>query len=228
MRLTLGGRDRMAMDNPEQELSDWEERVRSGDRSALAELYSAHRARLRRWVDLHLDPRVRGRLSPSDVIQEVYLAAEQRLDHFRERPEMPFSVWVRLLAGQRLVEVHRRHLGAAARDAGREVSLGDGGANHGPAASAANLAARLAGDLTSPSQAALRDEQHALLVQALDSMDALDREVLALRHYDELSNDEVARLLGLSKGTASKRYVRALARLRSILETIPGLLDFNR
>jgi RNA polymerase sigma-70 factor (ECF subfamily) len=210
------------MANPEHESDAWEDRVRGGDRTALAELYSLHRARLRRWVELHLDPRLRGRLSPSDVLQEVYLAAEQRLDHFRDRTEMPFAVWVRLLAGQRLVEAHRRHLGAAARDAGRDVPLfGEGG----PATSAANLAAQLAGDLTSPSQAALRGEVNGLLAGALESMDPLDREVLALRHYDELSNDDVARLLGLTKGAASKRYVRALARLRSILEAVPGLLD---
>lgn len=209
------------MADPEQSPEEWEEQVRLGDRSALAGLYSLHRDRLRRWVELHLDPRLRSRLSPSDVIQEVYLAAEQRLEHFRERSEMPFSVWVRLLAGQRLVEVHRRHLGAEARDAGRDRPLGEAG----PAASAANIAAHLAGDLTSPSQAAVREEVHEQLIRALESMEPLDREVLALRHYDELSNDEVARLLGISKGTASKRYVRALARLRTILEAIPGLLD---
>lgn len=198
-----------------------EDRARSGDREALASLFAEHEDRLRRWVDRRLDARLRARLSPSDVVQEIYLAAEARLDHYRERPEMAFGVWVRLLADQRLIDAHRRHLGAEARDAGREVGLGAGAAH----SSAADLAARLAGDLTSPSQAAMRHEVHEILARAIEAMDPLDREVLSLRHFDELSNDEVAGLLGIPKGTASKRYVRALGRLRAVLEGIPGLLD---
>ncbi len=209
------------MPTPLSDPSTREVRARSGDREALASLFADHEGRLRRWVDRRLDPRLRGRLSPSDVMQEIYLAAEARLDHFGERPEMPFAVWVRLLADQRLVDAHRRHLGAEARDAGREVGLGRGG----PGSSAADLAARLAGGLTSPSQAAVRHEVHEILTRAIEAMDAIDREVLSLRHFDELSNDEVAALLDIPKGTASKRYVRALGRLRAILEQVPGLLD---
>lgn len=196
-------------------------RVRNGDRDALAELLAEQEGALRRWVEHRLDPRLQGRLSASDVLQEVYLAAEQRLAHFRSLGDMPFRVWIRLLADQRLVEVHRRHLGAHGRDARREFALH----NVGGAPSAADLAARLAGDLTSPSQAAARLELIDLLVKAVESLEPLDREVLALRHFEELSNDEVAELLEIPKGTASKRYVRALARLRSVLEEIPGLLE---
>ena len=199
----------------------WERQLRRGDATALGALFESHRTRLRRWVENRLDARLRGRLSASDVLQEVYLAAAQRLEHYRERPDMPFSVWVRLLADQRLIDVHRRHLGAEARDAGREVSLD----RAGPTTSAANLAARLSGDLTSPSQAAVRHEVHDLLVRTIEAMDPLDRDVLSLRHFDELTNDEVAQLLGIPKGTASKRYVRALARLREILAQVPGLLE---
>ncbi len=208
------------MPPPESDNDSREARVRSGDRDALAGLFAEHEERLRRWVDRRLDPRLRARISPSDMVQEVYLAAEARLDHYRERPDMAFGVWVRLLADQRLIDAHRRHLGAEARDAGREVGLGRG-ADSG----AADLAARLAGDFTSPSQAAMRQEVHEILARAIEAMDPLDREVLSLRHFDELSNDEVAGLLGIPKGTASKRYVRALARLREILEGVPGLLD---
>ena len=213
--------DPQLMPTSSQEPGSCELRVRGGDRSALAELFSEHVDRLKRWVDVRLDPRLRSRLSASDVLQEVYISAEQRLDHFRGLPDMPFSVWVRLLADQRLVEVHRRHLGAEARDAGREVAID----RPGPSTSAGNLAARLMGDLTSPSQAAIRVEVQESLVQTIEAMDPLDREVLVLRHFDELSNEEVAKLLDIPKGTASKRYVRALARLRAILEKIPGLLD---
>jgi RNA polymerase sigma-70 factor (ECF subfamily) len=211
------------MANPELESSDRERRIREGDRTALATLYSEHQDRLKRWVEFRLDPRLKGRLSASDVIQETYLAAEQRLDHFRERPEMSFAVWVRLLAGQRLIDAHRRHLGADIRDAGREVSLDVAG--RGTSATTVNLAARLADDLTSPSSAVVRLEQHELLVNAIQAMDPLDREVLALRHFDELTNDEVAQLLAIPKGTASKRYIRALDRLRTILENVPGFLE---
>lgn len=211
---------------PEDPSEAREHRVREGDPVALASLCTEHHDRLRRWVELRLDPRLRGRLSASDVVQEVYLAAQQRLDHFRKRPDLTFSVWVRLIAGQRLIDVHRRHLGAEARDASRELSLDL--ERGGPTASAVNLAARITGNLTSPSNAAIRHEEHELLVGALEAMDPLDREVLALRHFDELTNDEVAQLLDIPKGTASKRYIRALGRLRSILEQIPGLLGEQR
>jgi RNA polymerase sigma-70 factor (ECF subfamily) len=206
---------------PEVESGTLERRVREGDRSALATLFGAHEGRLLRWVELRLDPRLKGRLAPDDVVQDVYLAAERRLEHFTRLTDLPFSVWVRLLAGQCLVDAHRRHLGAVARDAGREVGIFE----PGPTTSAANLAARLAGDLTSPSEAAIRKETHQLLLEAVEAMHPLDREVLALRHFDELSNDDVARLLEISKGTASKRYVRALGRLRTALEQIGGLVD---
>jgi RNA polymerase sigma-70 factor (ECF subfamily) len=202
--------------------SDSEARVRNGDADALARLFSAQEGPLRRWVSGRLDPRLRGRVSASDVMQEVYLAAARRLEHFRNLPDMPFRVWIRLIAGQRLVEAHRKHLGARARNAGQEVSLDRGRPLSG---SGQTLAARLAGDLTSPSQAAIRREGLDRLVAAVEAMDPLDREVLTLRHFDELTNDEVAHALGIPKGTASKRYVRALARLREILEQVPGLLD---
>jgi RNA polymerase sigma-70 factor (ECF subfamily) len=197
-----------------------EREVRDGDRTALASLFASHADRIKRWVELRLDPRLRGRLSASDVIQETFLAADQRLEHFRERPDMPFSVWVLLLAGQRLTDAHRRHLGAEARNAGREIAMGTFFAS----TSSVNIAERLATDLTSPSQAAVRQEIHEFLVQAIEAMDPLDREVLMLRHFDELSNEEISKLLDIPKGTASRRYIRALGRLREILEPFSGFL----
>ena len=201
----------------ENDLDVWERLARDGRRDALASLFAAHEGKLRRWVEHRIDPRLRGRLSPSDVLQEVYLAADQRLEHFRGLAGMPFWVWIRLLSEQRLIDVHRRHLGAQARDAGQEVSLDRDNST--------DLAARLAGDFTSPSGAAVRRETLDLLVVAIEAMDPLDREVLSLRHFEEMGNDEVARALGIPEGTASKRYVRALARLRAVLEKVPGLLE---
>lgn len=207
--------------------SSLEERVRAGDRVALAELMAEQQAALRRFVQFRLDPRLRGRLSASDVLQEIYLSAQQRLDHFREQVDMPFRVWVRLLANQRLVDAHRKHLSAKARDAGVERSLDQPfpGGSLGTSASSVNLAARIVDDQTSPSQVALRRELLEQLIEAIGAMDPLDREVLALRHFDELTNDEVARMLDIPKGTASKRYVRALGRLRGMMERVPGLID---
>jgi RNA polymerase sigma-70 factor (ECF subfamily) len=120
---------------------------------------------------------------------------------------MPFFLWLRFLAGQRLVDEHRKHLGAAARDAGREVSLYHGAL---PETSSAALAAHLLSRLTTPSQAAIRAERKIRLQGTLNSMDPIDREILVLRHFEELSNGEAAAVLGLDKSAASKRYARAV------------------
>ncbi len=198
-----------------------DDRVPPGDRESLARLFSRHREGLRRWVEFRLDPRVGARMSASDVMQEVYLAAEQRLEHFQTLPDMPFRVWIQLIAGQRLVEIHRRHLGAQARSVAREFSIDRGGSPD----TRAGLGGAIAGDLTSPSLAAMRHEAMGVLQRAIEAMDPLDREVLSLRHFDERTNDEVAQILGIPRGTASKRYVRALTKLRAALEHVPGLID---
>ena len=192
--------------------------LREGGTSRLADHFAAQRDRLRRLINWRLDPRLKNRLDASDVLQEVYLDAQRRLPEFLERAGMPFALWLRLLTGRRLVELHRQHVGAAMRSAGQEVSL-EGWAF----ASAPSLAAQLVGHLTSPSQAASRAETAARLTSALETMDAIDREILVLRHFDELSNNEVATLLGLQKAAASNRYVRALRRLREILAGTEGL-----
>lgn len=197
-------------------------RLKSGDQAALGELFSAYRNMLRRMVELRLDPRLAGRLSASDVVQEVYLDAAQRLRHFLDRPEMPFVVWLRLVAGQRLVDLHRQHLGAQRRDARAEISIDERGLF---AASSMCLAAQLAGRATTPSQAAARLESIAKLETALEQLEPIDREVLALRHFEELSNRETAAILGIEPSAASKRYLRALERLKVISAKIPGLLD---
>jgi RNA polymerase sigma-70 factor (ECF subfamily) len=170
-------------------------------------------------VAVRLDRRLQGRVDPSDVIQEAFLDAARRLAEFRQNPTMSFFLWLRLLTSQRLVDEHRRHLGAAGRDAGREISLYRGTL---PEATSAALAAQLMGRLTTPSQAAIRAERKIRLQEALNSLDPIDREVLALRHFEELSNGEAAAVLGLDKSAASKRYARALVRLKDILAFPPG------
>ena len=192
-------------------------RVRAGDQPALADLFARHRDKLRRMVQLRLDHRLAGRVSPSDVLQEAYIDALKRIDHYFEKPDQPFFGWLRLVVGQRLADVHREHL-AQKRDVGHEVPIHRGG----PGADSACLAACLLGSGTSPSNAAARTESFGRLEEALEQMDALDREVLALRHFEELGNADTAEILGIQPAAASKRYVRALARLKQILETIPG------
>jgi RNA polymerase sigma-70 factor (ECF subfamily) len=197
-------------------------RAGAGDEAALATLWERHRRRLRQMVRLRLDRRLQGRVDPSDVLQEAYIDLAQRLPEYaRDRPLPPY-LWLRLIAGQRLIQVHRRHLGTAMRDAGREVSLYRGAL---PQASSVSLAAQLLGRFTTASQAAVRAERQLQLQAVLNGMDPMDREILALRHFEELSNGEAAEVLGLSKTAANNRYIRALGRLRDLLESIPGFLD---
>jgi RNA polymerase sigma-70 factor (ECF subfamily) len=129
---------------------------------------------------------------------------------------------MRLVTGQRLAQVHRQHLGAAMRDAGREVSLYRGAL---PQASSASLAAQLLGRFTTASQAAIRAERQLQLQEILNGLDEMDREILGLRHFEQLSNGEAAQVLGLSKTAANNRYVRAPGRLRDLLGRVLGFLD---
>ena len=207
----------MTLDSNQVEILN--ERLRQGDPQALAELFADQRARLRRMVRLRMDRRLQGRLDPSDVLQEAFLEATQRLPEFQAQLNLPAHLWLRLLTGQRLLILHRRHLGAQIRDVGQEVSLHKGAF---PPVSSASLAAQLMGRQSSPSQAAIRAEVQIRLQEALNTLEPLDREVLALRHFEELSNTETAQVLSLSKSAASNRYVRALVRLKAVLDQMPG------
>jgi RNA polymerase sigma-70 factor (ECF subfamily) len=197
-------------------------RAGAGDQHALAELFDRYRDRLRRMVRLRMDRRLRGRVDPSDVLQEAQVEILRRAAAYAADPRLPPFLWIRFITGQRLMALHRHHLGARLRSAGQEIAL-----HHGPIpqATSASLAEMLLGRLTSPTQAAQRAEVRLMLQEALNGMEPLDREVLTLRHFEELSNAEVAQLLGLSKTAASNRYIRALERLREGLAGIPGLLS---
>ena len=197
-------------------------RIAAGDQVALAEAFDRYRNRLRRMVLLRLDRRLQGRVDASDVLQEAYLDVAQRALEYAANPTMPLYLWLRLMTGQRLLITHRRHLQTRMRDIGQEVSLYRGAL---PQASSASLAAQLLGRLTSPSLAAMRAEMQLRLQEALNGMEPLDREVLTLRHFEELTNGETARVLGIHKAAASNRYIRALERLRDVLSGLPGFLD---
>ncbi len=210
-------------DPPDDAQNDLLQQALAGDESALAALFDGYRDRLRRMIRLRLDRRLSGRVDSSDVLQEAYLDVRKRISEYaREPASMPFHLWLRLIAGQRLMDVHRFHLGAQMRDAGMEVSLHRGPF---PQASSVSLAAQLLGKMTSASKAAIRAEHKLIVQEALNGMDPIDREVLALRHFEHLSNDETAQVLGLTKSAASNRYIRALKRLKEILSSIPGLKE---
>src|SRR5262245_30843192 len=190
------------------------ERLLAGDRGAVEELFVRHRKRLRAMVELRLDWMLRGRLDASDVLQDAYLDVQSRIDAYLRDPKLPPFLWLRLVVGERLINLHRHHLGAQMRDPAREVSLYRGAM---PEASSAALAAQLLGGYTSPSEAAIRAERTLKLQEALNALDAIDREVLALRHFEQLSRSETAQVLGITEDAAAKRYVRALRRLKVIL-----------
>jgi len=207
------------MDNNSAESVGLIERARAGDRAALNALLARHRDRLRRMVEIRLDTRLQARLDASDVVQDAYVDVAGRLDEYLRDPKLPLFLWLRLVVGERLLRLHRYHLGAQMRDAGREVALFRGAL---PAASSAALAAQLLGRFTSPTQAVVRAERILRVQEALNTLDPIDREVLSLRHFEELTAAEAAQVLGIAESAAAKRYFRALKRLKEVLAAMPG------
>ncbi len=201
------------------EPDDLHMRLIDGDPQALAELFSRHRERLWRIVHFRLDQRLAGRIDPEDILQEAYLDAAQRIQHYRDDSPASSFLWLRMIVTQTMIDLHRRHLGAQRRDARREVPVERCAF---PQATSISLASQLLGHLTSPSQAAMRAELSDQLEQVIAQMDPIDREILALRHFEELTNSEVAQTLGIQVKAASIRYVRALKRLQQILSQLPG------
>jgi RNA polymerase sigma-70 factor (ECF subfamily) len=205
------------------DLTDLLQRAADGDRRAAEVLFARYRDRLKRMVHLRLSRRLLGRVDDSDVLQEAFLDASRRLQEYAANPRLSFFLWLRHLTGLKLTEIHRRHLGTQLRDADREVTLHRGGL---PEADSVSLAAQLLGTMTTPSQAAIKAETRLHVQEALNNMDPIDREVLALKHFEQLSTSEIAEVLGLSKAGAGSRYLRAIKRLRDILSRIPGFESF--
>ena len=210
------------MENNSSETVDLIARSQAGDSQALNELFTRHRERLCRMVEMRLDHRLKARIDASDVIQDAYVEVAERLEEYLRDPKLPFFLWLRLVVGERLLRLHRHHLGTQMRDAGREVALYRGAL---PQASSAALAAQLLGKHTSPTQAAVRAERLLRLQEALNTLEPIDREILALRHFEELTSAEAAQVLEIEEEAAAKRYVRALRRLKKILATMPGGIE---
>jgi RNA polymerase sigma-70 factor (ECF subfamily) len=199
------------------------DRAAGGDVGAWGALLKCHQARLLEVITFRLDPRLRGRIDASDVMQETFLAATERRDEFFQRWEQPLFLWLRWMSGNPLLVLHRHHLGAQMRDVRREMHSDcvqdESGCNGGTRGA---LVEQLTGGATGPSTAAARVEIKSRLNEALGQMDPIDREVLALRHYEHLTSSEAAQVLGIQEDAASKRYLRALGRLREILSEMPG------
>jgi RNA polymerase sigma-70 factor (ECF subfamily) len=185
------------------------QQIRAGDRQAVEQLFARHRAYLHRFVELRLDPRLRPRVDASDVVQEACLDALARLDAYLERPPMPLRLWLRQIALDRTLKARRHHLGTARRCLDREVPL--------PEQPSLRLAGRLLAAGSTPSQHLDRRELAHRLRQAVAQLPEADREVILMRHFEGLSNQEVGCLLGIDPATASKRHGRAMLRLHHLL-----------
>jgi len=205
------------MEDPASE--DLESRARRGDGTALAPLFETFRPRLVRMVTLRLDPSLKRRVDPADVLQEAWLEVARRFPRWVEEAKLPFHVWLRLVAGQTLAQVHRRHLAAHMRDALREAPSLESRVS----VSTASAADAFVASATSPTQAVAREEVRTRVLAALEGLDDVDREILALRHFEGLSNEEAAAELSIEPAAASKRFTRALLRLKPALEGLaPG------
>ena len=193
--------------------------AREGDAAAAGQLLDRHRDALRRMIAMRLDQRIRQRVDASDVVQEVLIDANRRLTDYLENPAMPFHLWLRQMARDRLIDAHRRHRVSAKRSVDREQAIAVGGDMD---RSTLELAAQLCDGQMTPAAAATMHELQARFEAALSEINDQDREIILMRHYEHLSNQEVAQSLELSEPAASMRYLRAIRRLRVILAEPPS------
>ena len=210
----------MRDDSGDRELDALLQSASGDDQGAMAIAFDRYRGRLERMVHLRLDPRVRGRVGIEDVVQDVYIEAARRLPKFLQERNLPFFLWLRLITGQKIIEMHRHH-GALRRDVGREQAAHDW--RRSDSGSAA-FARAFAASQTSPSGVAVRHEIEAKIKSAMNALDPIDREVILLRHYEALSNQDTAQTLGITPNAAAQRHFRALKRLKGVLEHFPGEL----
>jgi RNA polymerase sigma-70 factor (ECF subfamily) len=191
------------------------ERVRRGDGEAVNGLLERHRAAIRRMIDHRMDRAVQRRVDASDIVQDVLVEANRRLGDYLANPTMPFGLWLRHMARDRLIDAHRRHRVASSRSVDKEVPLvtsEDGGRSE------ADLAANLADRELTPAAAATWHELERRFAAAVEQLDEADRQIVLLKHFEHLSTAEAADVLGLSKPAAGMRYLRAMRRLRGLLE----------
>jgi len=190
------------------------DQAKAGNADAVDQLLARHREPIRRMIDLRLDPAIAQRLDASDVVQEVLIEANRRLQDYLKAPSMPFHLWLRHIAKDHIIDAHRRHHQAQKRGVNREQPM------HRPAwadRSSLDLAAQLLDQDLTPASAAIQQEMQRRLREAIAQLDEDDREVILMRHYEMLANQEVASSLGLTEAAASMRYLRAVRKLRDLL-----------
>ncbi len=188
--------------------------ARAGDCDAVNQLLDRHRAAIHRLVEMRLDRKVQQRVDVSDVVQEVLVDASGRLEQYLSDPSMAFHLWLRQIAWDRIIDTYRRHRVSAKRSMDREQPMHSGGVDE----STMNLAIQLSDPGLGPVAVATQHEIARRVEAAIDELDDADREVILMRHYEHLSNLEISEVLGLQPPAASMRYLRAVRRLRSVLE----------
>ena len=193
--------------------------AKCGDRAAVNRLLERHRTSLRQMIQLRLDHRIAQRVDASDVVQDVLLEANNRLQDYLSDPRMPFHLWLRQLAQDQMIDMHRRHRGAQRRSLDREQSLAS---PQFADQSGFDLMGQLADRELTPAAASIRKELETRFLVALEQLDEEDREIVLMRHFEQLGNSEVADALGLSAAAAGMRHLRALRKLRAILGDRPS------
>jgi RNA polymerase sigma-70 factor (ECF subfamily) len=192
-------------------------RAGRGDKSAVEELLALHRAAIRRIVELRLDRQIARRVDASDIAQDVLIEAHRRAPEYLKNPQLEFGLWLRQIARDRLIDAHRRHRGAARRSVDREQHLVEYADR-----SALDLSAVLWDRQATPAAEAIAAELRRRFDDAIGQLDDVDREVLVMRHHEQLGNGEVAKILELSEPAAGMRYLRAIRRLRVLLAETPS------
>ncbi len=189
--------------------------AKQGDAAAVEDLLDRHRDSLRRMINLRLDQQIKRRVDVSDVVQDVLVEASRRLQDYLTDPSMPFHLWIRQIAKDRIIDAHRRHRVSAKRSVDREQPLA-------PSApvdqSTMDLAGQLCDPQLTPAAAATQRELAIHVQRAIEQLDENDRDIILMRHYEQLSNQEIAASLQLTEPAASMRYLRALKRLRKVLD----------
>jgi RNA polymerase sigma-70 factor (ECF subfamily) len=201
---------------PEQPALDLIARARRGDVPALTELFREHEPRLVRMVELRLDKSLRRRMDAADVVQDAWVEVVRRFDEWCRQDKLPLHVWLRLITSQSLAVAQRRHLAAHMRNAQRDAP------QHvrPPNVSSASVADAFIDSATSPSQVAAREELRQRVRDAIEDLDDIDREIVAMRHFEGLSNEDTAAELDIEPSAASQRFMRALMRLRPALKEL--------
>lgn len=193
------------------------QQAQAGDEQALAQLFDCYRGKLSRMIQLRMDPRLNSRIDVDDVLQDTFVELTRKIREYSRVDKLPFFLWLRMTAGETLIRLYRKHVGADMRSAKREIGIFD----RVPNASTFFLASKLAGRFTSVDRNMIREEVLQKLQNALNQLDEEDRELLAMRHYEELTSDEIALISGenLTASGVRKRLTRALRKLRNVFES---------